>query len=176
MSIPLSKPRLVYGSDPIADMLRVMLPSSGYAMIECQAFFDESASHAGAPFLCLAGYIFRKSEAIKLGHDWKKILRWKRLPYFRMSECAHGNGPFANLTKDERIEVAKRMIGIIKTRAIQGIAVTVDNLEFVSVMAEYPQAARVYKTPYNFISHTILAGVASWLDAQTRVHSMAYFF
>jgi len=164
------------GSDPVADMLRVMLPAGGYAMIECQAFFDESSSHSGAPFLCLAGYIFKKSQAIKLGHEWKKVLRWKRLPYFRMSECAHGNGPFADLTKLERIEVAKRMIEIIKARAIQGIAVTINNLDFVSAGAEYPNLVRVYKTPYGFVSHTILAGVASWLDANPRVHSMAYYF
>jgi hypothetical protein len=58
----------------------------------------------------------KKSEAIKLGREWRKVLHWKNLPHFRMSECAHGNGPFANLTKAERIDVA-----------------TVDNLLFVSV-------------------------------------------
>ena len=35
-----------------------------------------------------------------------------------MSECAHGSGPFANLTKAERIDVATRMIAIIKRRAL----------------------------------------------------------
>jgi Protein of unknown function (DUF3800) len=157
-------------------MLRVMLPDGGYAMIECQAFFDESASHEGAPFLCLAGYIFHKSHAIKLGHEWKKVLRWKKLPYFRMSECAHGNGPFANLTRAERIAVATRMIEIIKARAVQGIAVTIDNLEFVSAAAEYPQLSRIYGTPYSFVTHSILAGVACWLIVNPHVHSMAYFF
>lgn len=76
---------------------------------------------------------FKKSEAIKLGREWRKVLHWKNLPHFRMSECAHGSGPFANLTKAERIDVATRMIAIIKRRAIQGIAITVDNLLFVSV-------------------------------------------
>lgn len=140
------------------------------------AFFDESASHEGATFLCLAGYIFQKSQAIKLGHEWKKVLRWKRLPYFRMSECAHGNGPFAKLSKPERIEVAKRMIGIIKARAIQGIAVTINNFDFASAAAEWPNIVKVYKTPYGFVSHTILAGVASWLDANPHAHAMAYYF
>ena len=70
----------------------------------------ESASHDGAPILCVAGLIFKKSEAIKLGHEWAKVLRWKKLPYFHMVECAHGNGEFAKLSKDERIEVARRMV------------------------------------------------------------------
>jgi hypothetical protein len=68
------------------------------------------------------------------------------------------------------------MIEIIKMRAVQGIAVTVNNCEFASVMAEYPQAAHIYKTAYNFASHTILAGVSSWLAAQSGLHSMVYFF
>src|SRR5437660_1097462 len=107
--------------DPLALVLSGLLPFGGYVTIQCQAFFDESGSHSGAPILCLAGYIFRKSEAIKLGHEWRKVLRRKGLPYFRMSECAHGNGPFANLTKPERIEVATRMIDIIKSRAVHGL-------------------------------------------------------
>jgi hypothetical protein len=104
------------------------------------------------------------------------VLRWKHLPYFHMVDCAHGNGPFANLSKDERVEVARRMIEIIKRRAVQAIAVTINNLDFLSVMPQYPAAARVYKTPYNFCVHTILAGVGSWLAANPRVGEMAYFF
>jgi hypothetical protein len=128
------------------------------------------------PSFSLAGLIFKKSDAIKLGHEWRKVLHWKQLPYFRMVECAHGNGAFANLSKPERIEVATRMIEIIKNRAIQGLAVTVDNLDFLSVMAEYPVAARAYKTAYSFATHTVLAGVGTWLAANPKVAEMAYFF
>ncbi len=164
------------GDDPLAFVLSGILPGSGYVTIQCQAYFDESASHEGAAILCLAGLIFKKSEAIKLGHEWRKVLQWKELPYFRMVECAHGNGPFANLSKPDRIEVATRMIEIIKRRAIQGIAVTVDNADFQSVMAEYPRAARVYKTAYTFCTHTVIAGVGSWIYANPKVAQMAYFF
>lgn len=95
---------------------------------------------------------------------------------FHMVECAHGNGPFANLSKPERIDVNTRMIEIIKRRAVQGLAVTVDNLDFLSVMAEFPAAERAYKTAYSFCSHTILAGVGSWLYRNPKVAEMAYFF
>lgn len=93
-----------------------------------------------------------------------------------MSECAHGNGPFADLTKPERTIVATRMIEIIKERAVQGIAITIDNLEFYKAAAAYPKLRGIYKTPYTFVSHTMLAGVASWLEANSHVGSMAYFF
>ena len=155
-------------ADPLALILSGILPGSGCVTIQCQAFFDESASHEGAPVLCLAGLIFKKSEAIKLGHEWKKVLQWKGLPYFHMVDCAHGNGPFANLSKAERSEVARRMIEIIKQRAVQGLAVTVDNRDFASVMAEYPAAARAYKTAYTFCTHTVLAGVGTWLYANPK--------
>jgi hypothetical protein len=162
--------------DPLGLVLSGLLPFGGYVTIQCQAFFDESSSHEGAAILCLAGLIFKKSEAIKLGHEWRKVLQWKDLPYFRMVECAHGNGPFANLSKPERIEVATRMIEIVKRRAVQAIAVTVDNADFLSVMAEHPRAARVYKTAYTFCTHMVIAGVGSWIYANPKVGQMAYFF
>lgn len=124
----------------------------------------------------MAGYIFKKNEAIKLGHEWKKVLQRKELPYFHMVDCAHGNGPFANLSKAERIDVETQMIEIIKRRAVQGLAVTVDNLDFLAVMAQYPAAARAYKSAYSFCTHTILAGTGTWLAANPKVGAMAYFF
>lgn len=153
-----------------------ILPFGGHLLIQCQVFFDESASHDGAPFLCLAGLIFEKEQAIKLSRQWRKILEWRRLPYFHMVDCAHGNWPFDHLTKDERIDVARRMIEIIKRRAVQGLAVTIDNADFASVMAEFPVAARHYKTAYAFCSHTILSGVQSWIFKNQKVQEMAYFF
>ncbi len=184
-TIPESESRLNGGKlknvQPVADdgldlILSALLPFGGYVTVECQSFFDESASHDGAPVLCVAGLIFRKSEAIKLSREWRKILAWKKLPYFHMVDCAHGNGPFANLSKAERIEVATRMIEIIKRRAIQGLTVTINNLDFMSVMAEYPIAAKSYKAPYNFCCHTILAGVGSWIARNPKVAKMAYIF
>jgi hypothetical protein len=161
---------------PLALVLAGLVPSGVYVTIECQAFFDESASHDGAPILCIAGLIFKKSEAIKLGHEWSKVLRWKKLPYFHMVECAHGNGVFAKLSKDERSEVAKRMIDIIKARAVQIVAVTIDKRDFKSVMAENASAAKAYPTPYSFVSHTVMAGVRAWIYANPRVGRMHYVF
>jgi hypothetical protein len=145
--------------------------------IQAQAFFDESGSHTGSPILCLAGYIFRKSEALKLGHEWRKILRWKKLPYFHMVDCAHGNGPFANLTKQERTDVATKMIEIIKRRAVLGLAVTVNSDEMAEVIFEQKaEIGSVYDGAYSFCSHTILAGVSYFIERNPRIGAMAYFF
>jgi hypothetical protein len=108
--------------------------------------------------------------------QWRRVLEWKNLPYFHMVDCAHGSPPFDKLTKDERIDVATRMIAIIKKRAVQGMAVTIDENDFDAVVARYPDAKRSYKTAYTFCSHSILAGVGSWLIANPKVASMAYIF
>ena len=95
-------------------MLSALLPPGGNVTVLCEAFFDESGSHEGAAILCLAGYIFKKNEAIKLWHEWRKVLHWKKLPYFHMVDCGHGNGPFANLSKNERVAVQTKLIEAIK--------------------------------------------------------------
>jgi hypothetical protein len=33
------------------------------------AYFDESGTHAGSPFLCLAGYLFEEDKALALDVD-----------------------------------------------------------------------------------------------------------
>ena len=45
---------------------------------------------------------------------WRReVLKHYRLPYFRMSSRAHGSGPFAGLSKAQRIEAQKRAISVI---------------------------------------------------------------
>lgn len=175
MNALLPKQRLV-ACDVLADFLSVLLPRGGYAMIQGQAFFDESGSHDGAPILCVAGYIFRKSEAIKLGHEWRKVLRWKKLPYFHMVECAHGNGPFANLTKDERIAVGIKLIEAIKRHAVQGIAITVDPVEYATFPGRLRTKPGLYDNAYAFCAQVIMTGVSVFLERNPRIGKMAYFF
>jgi hypothetical protein len=153
-------------------MLEVMLPHGGGAMIQVEAYFDESGSHSGAPVLCVAGYLFQVNRARRLTRSWRAALDEKGLPYFRMSECAHGNGPFASLTKPERIQLAARMIEIIKRDTIQGIAVTVNEAEFREHMLQHALVG----SSYSFAAHVILAGVASWIGANPTTGSVAYFF
>jgi hypothetical protein len=172
----MNAPIRLAASDPVADMLRVILPTGGFAMIEAQAYFDESGSHDGSAILCVAGYIFRKSEAIKLGHEWRKVLRWKKLPYFHMVECAHGSGPFANLTMAERIVVQTKLIEAIKKYAIQGLAITVNPVEYATFHARLPLVPDFYENPYAFCSQVVMGGVSVFIERNPYVRSMAYFF
>jgi hypothetical protein len=144
--------------------------------LQVEAYFDESGSHAGAPVLCVAGYIFEKPKAIALTDEWNGVLRARNLPYFHMVECAHGNGPFAKLAKSDRIQLVARMIQLIKQYSVQGIAVTVNSKEFEQLMPKHP----IIGTPYTFCAQIILAGIRGWIEYGIRagfpIDDMAYIF
>ena len=61
-----------------------------------EAYFDESGTHEGSPFVCVAGYLFEKGNAAALNADWRAMLKGNDLPFFRMSDCAHTIRPMKN--------------------------------------------------------------------------------
>ena len=60
---------------------------------------------------------FKKSEAIKLGREWRKVLLWKNLPIFG---CPNVRTAVVHSLISPRLsaDVATRMIAIIKRRAL----------------------------------------------------------
>jgi hypothetical protein len=149
-----------------------MLPRGGYSMTQVEAYFDESGSHRHAPVLCVAGYVMEKDAAIELSREWSGVLKARTLPYFRMSECAHGNGPFKTLSLNARVQVALRMIQIIEEHTEQGLAVTVNEENFNRLL---PRRGLI-GSPYGFAAHLLLAGVRSWIESHPPVSDAAYFF
>ena len=87
------------------------------ASLEC--YFDESGTEAGSSVLCVAGYLFDKEECKQLDLKWKAVLDQYKLPFFRMSACAHTQKPFKHLSRDECIEAEKAMIGPINQYALR---------------------------------------------------------
>ncbi len=157
-----------------------MIPRGGFVVIQAEAHFDESGTHEGSPIFCLAGYIIEKSQVSEMVREWNDVLNWSELPrplkYFRMSECAPGNGEFAGIDKSLRTQVETRMIGIIKRRTVTGLAVSMNEADYNRIM---PLDKTVAGRAYTFCSNVVLAGVRSWVEAQDRhqhVEGMAYFF
>lgn len=161
--------------DSFARLLEIMLPGGGHLMALIEAYFDESGSHRGAHVICVAGYVFEKDGAIALTHEWRDVLHYYELPYFRMSDCAHGNGPFAKLSKSERVAVQTAMIGIIKRHTIQGIAATLNKDEFLQCMPQHPLLVG-----YSFTIQVILAGLRGWIrhneERGAPIEHVSYFF
>jgi hypothetical protein len=155
-----------------ARFIDVILPDGGYAMVQVETYFDESGSHDGAPVLCIAGYLMLKDKAIALTDEWRGVLAARELPYFRMSECAHGNGPFETLTLSDRIQIVARLIQIIKQYTICGLSVTMNSDEFSRTVPHHPLIGR----PYTFLANVLLQGVRLVLNGLPGVTVGAYFF
>lgn len=136
-----------------------------------EAYFDESATHEGSAAVCVAGYIFESERAVALTGEWCAMLAQHSLPFFRMSDCAHGNGPFKGMGIGERDQVARRAIELIKTYASAGVAVSLEMDSFQLI----PKPEQ-FKTPYGFACSQVLFGVRSWLEISKFDGEIAYVF
>jgi len=138
-----------------------------------EAYFDESGAHNESPVLCVAGYIFEKDSCIKMNEEWSLVLEKFNLPFFRMSAIAPGSKPFFNeLTKDQRIQVVKDMISIIKKRASSGIAITVEPKMYDEIVLKSPEIG----SAYTCLLHMCVTAVRSWADENKYNGKIAYFF
>lgn len=155
----------------ISRLLDILLPDGGYAVDLVEAYFDESGSHDGSPVLCVAGYLFKKEDCIKLDVEWKNVLDHYKLPYFRMSECAHGNGAFSDLSKDKRISAQKRMINLIKANMAYGFSVSLE-MKFAHLISKNA----FIKSPYTLCCYWCLQAMRNWANDNDYKGDIAYFF
>jgi hypothetical protein len=156
----------------LARLLEAALPEGGYVLVQVESYFDESGSHCDSKTLCVAGYLFHKKDAVRLKRKWDKVLNRFGLPFFRMSDCAHGNEPFDKLTKLQCIAVETRMIKLIKDHSAMGFAVTLDLDEW----KRHRPLNRVIGDDYSFCAHVIIAGVGQWIKEHPETDKCAYFF
>lgn len=140
------------------------------AFLEC--YFDESGTHAGSPVLSVGGYLFEKQQCEALDLKWKAVLDRFRLPYFRMSACAHGQKPFDHLSPEECIDAEKAMIGLINEHALLGVGVAVNENDYNTWFEGNNPAG----SAYTFCCWQILAGIRSWIDRNQFQGEIAYFF
>lgn len=153
-------------------LVEVVLPRGGFLVPVVEAYFDESGSHHGAPVLCMAGYIIGRGQAKLLTKEWSAVLKAKSLTHFHMTDCAHGNGEFANLSKIERVEVARKLIEIIKMRTLAGRGATIVDAEYSSLMPYHPNLG----SAYNLLLWCSLFGVKQWANETSFSGNVAYFF
>ena len=83
--------------DPTALLIDAVLPSGGYLMSLMEVYFDESGSHDGSPFLCVAGYLVESERAKAMTSEWNEAVFSRGLSHFHMIDCAHGANEFAKL-------------------------------------------------------------------------------
>jgi hypothetical protein len=124
------------GSGAFDRIARVLLPNGGHVLTLVEAYFDESATHAGSPVMSLAGYLFEQGKSERMAAEWREYLDRKGLPYLHMADCAPGNGVFKGLSSKERTAIVCRMIGLIKQYSVMGIAAVLDLADFTRRFGE----------------------------------------
>jgi len=138
----------------------ILIPPGSLLIMFAEAYFDESGSHDGSPVLAVAGYLFTSRHVKRLETDWRKMLREHKLPYFRMSSCAHGARPFEKLDKSQRIEIEKCAIDLIQKHMSVGVAVSIAESEYNSWLPGHNPIG----SAYTFCCWMALVGIRSWID------------
>jgi len=140
------------------------------------AFFDESGTHEGSPFLCVAGYLFSSDQLLKLDGAWNSMLESKGIKYFRMSSCAHGNGIFKELSPQDCIDIETEAIFLIKEHMTLGYAVSLD-MNVAHMIEKIPGPnPKWFNNPYTFTCYLCLVAVKKWIGDNNYQGEVAYFF
>jgi hypothetical protein len=152
-------------------LVEAVASGAGDLVALIQAYFDESYGEGGV--FCVAGYVFTNLKCKAFDAAWRRMLTRYRLPYFRMSSCAHKNGAFANLSREDCAAVERQAIALIGKYASCGFAITVDPADFERVTGQ----PGVDKTPYEFCVSMCLTAVSVWAEEAGRAcPSISYFF
>jgi hypothetical protein len=136
-----------------------------------EAYFDESGTHHGSPLMCVAGYLVSANQCRHFQAEWDSILSKHGVPYFHMSDCAHGTGVFSDVSKAARSEICRSLIELIKLRAELGIAVSVCESDYRTLA---PPGFKI--DAYTFCLQYCMWGVVAWATKYNVGVPISYFF
>ncbi len=136
-----------------------------------EAYFDESGTHEGSPFLCVAGYVFEKEKAVALDVQWRKMLKKYGLPHFHMSECAQNKGVYKHLSKQDCDLAAREAIVLIKAYAERGIALSLAKNAWELIPKD-----GIFSSAYSFMCWQVSNGIKKWANETGFDGRVACFF
>ena len=141
-------------------------------MANAHAYFDESGTHDGSPVLCVAGYIIPENARQEFNEKWTETLQRKGLTHFHMVDCAHGNGEFAALSKNDRIYVQTRLIDLIKDSSARGIGAMIVASVYEQLMPYHPNMG----SAYNYCIWHCLEAAHLWIEELGTPVKIDYHF
>ena len=143
------------------ELLEVLLVEGVDLIAVLQAYLDESGTHQGSNFLCVAGYLFDRDGGQQFARRWAERLRLDKLNFFHAVDCAHGVKQFSRMGLD-RHALYKDLIEIVRDTALQGVAVSTsprsyERLATAAYIAEFGDA-------YSCCLQGCLAMIGEWAD------------
>lgn len=157
-----------------SDWLDLLLPRGGYVVALAEVFMDESYDGTDEPpYIHVAGYLFRKQKAKEFSRAWSNYLALKGLAYFHMQECAPGYGIFEKLSKQERIDLGRKLIELTHAYTAFGFAVTVRRADYERLVGPregMPESA------YAFALFAAMQRVRAWTERANFHGRISYVF
>ena len=141
-------------------------------MVLSEVYFDESGTHDGSSMMTMAGYLFKKEQAQRFSRDWAKCLERLGLPAAHMTDCATGNGDFANMSMNQRVLSERLLIENIKHRSVLGFSMAVDPRLYDEIMGPFAAA----QSAYSYLLMLAVASVRHWATTTRYEGRIAYFF
>jgi hypothetical protein len=156
-------------------LLEILLPAGGFVVVLAEVYVDESGTGSDAPVLSVAGYIFTPDKARALTAEWRKMLDFYGLEYFRMSSCAHSTGPFKGMCVKRCDEIARRAIELTRAYTESGFGVVISRADYEEVV---PVSMRgIIGSPYTFCLRLCLSHARHWAETKSGFQGrFAYFF
>ena len=139
-------------------------------MVIVEGYFDESGDPDVEPgIFCLAGYFISADAAKVMDEEWGRVLAEHNIPYFHMVDCAHGNGIFADMPLEERVEVVKQLIVLIKKYTEEGVG-------FLSKADSYDPPKNDAPNQYTYLASMCVDAIKMYLKMNRIEAGISYFF
>ena len=155
-------------------LMDVLLPAGGYVMALAEMYFDESEDKK-QKLLCVAGYLFTKEKCAILEKKWSSVLAREGLPFFRMVDCAHGEGVFKDFKLPRRIAIQTELMRLLVEHMEVGYAISFD-MRFAHLCPSALSHGIKVVHPYSLCAWFCLVQGRSWAEKNGFDGDIAYFF
>ncbi|MDR9781844.1 DUF3800 domain-containing protein [Rhizobium redzepovicii] len=135
-------------------------------------YIDESGTHSDSPTLALAAYVFKEKQAGRFSKEWQRDLQIFGLPFAHMTDCATGNGHYASLTLQQRIDSEKALIAHIRHRSLFGVSIGVDYAQYRDLFGK----GRYEHDAYTFCIVMCLLAIDDWARRTGYSGKFHYYF
>ena len=155
------------------ELLDVVSGDGDWIVAVLRGYFDAGKRESGV--FTVAGYLFDAAQARKFRREWNEVFgKFKGGLHTTDFFALGGEYKKAGLSRDDRDEMVKQAIAIIRNRMICGVAVScwVQDVENHS-----PKWIKGFKSPYSICSHLAMSSMAIWaVKNKCEKSGIAYTF